>query len=202
MLSIPQAVEELYSQGLDMFPTSALLNVYIAGYVQHHRGNRHVEYLHLKAAAVSVPCCFAAFWQVMLGCSQAKNGGWDVRYAVHARREEIREEEKRQANGVVSTTTRVKFDELKLDVEDALILTHERLVEFWTELAHKQPSLDKLHSSGLAVQQQISEVDKCYAGLLEMNPSSVLVMREYADFLMKVWCSRQLVCTILQKIVC
>jgi hypothetical protein len=51
---LSQAVEELYAQGLELFPTSALLNVFVAGYVQHYRSNRHVEYLHLKAAAVSV----------------------------------------------------------------------------------------------------------------------------------------------------
>jgi hypothetical protein len=135
---------------------------------------------------VSAPCCFAAFWQVMLGCSQAKNGGWDVRYAVHVRREEMRDEARRQTNGVMSMATRVKFDELKLDTDEAVIRVYERLVEFWTELARKEPSYDKLHTSGLAVQLQIAEVDKCYAGLLEMNPSSVSVIREYADFLTQV----------------
>jgi hypothetical protein len=119
-------------------------------------------------------------------CFQAKNGGWDVRYIVHTRRDEIREEEKRQTNGVMSMAARVKFDALKLDVEDALVLTQQRLVEFWSELARKEPSYDKLHASGLAVQSQIAEVDKCYLGLLDLNPSSVPVMREYADFLTKV----------------
>jgi GTP1/Obg family GTP-binding protein len=98
----------------------------------------------------------------------------------------MRAENGRQTNGVMSMAARVKFDELKLDTEEAVIRVHERLVDFWTELARKEPTFNKLHDLGQSVHRLIADADKCYMSLLELNPSSVVIMREYANFLTKV----------------
>jgi hypothetical protein len=70
--------------------------------------------------------------------------------------------------------------------------------EFWGELASSHPAIEKLHATGQLIEDDLMQADKLFLKMLALNPSSVLTLRRYANFLGEV---RDCQCFVLVTVV-
>ncbi len=59
-------------------------------------------------------------------------------------------------------------------------------MEFWKEVSHRSPSLSNLDKIGTAYERCVHNAETSFQSMLQLNPTSVPILRSYAQFLLEV----------------
>ena len=59
-------------------------------------------------------------------------------------------------------------------------------MEFWREVSQKSPSLSHLDTIGTEYETCVRNAEMSFQAMLQMNPTSVPILRSYAQFLLEV----------------
>ena len=59
-------------------------------------------------------------------------------------------------------------------------------MEFWREVSQKSPSLSNLDNIGTVYETCVRNAESSFQAMLQMNPTSVPILRSYAQFLLEV----------------
>jgi PAS domain S-box-containing protein len=162
-------ISTLFEDALAAFPSSALLELFAATFLGTVRKNRHLELVHLRAAA-----------------AKADTSALDIRFFV-AERVFVLEEEEASSNTVkTSVVRRLQFDSLLAEASRVAMKSRHLALAFWTEACEKRPDMGRMQATGAELIASIAQGDNVYRQLLAMAPQSTSVMRAYADFLLEI----------------
>ena len=161
-------IDKLYEAAVAGPDCGALLRLFLAQYLRVYCANQHMEQLELRALqSMSLP--------------------FDVAFFVYQRCRELKLEEKAsRVAGTMTIEAHMKFDTYKARADRQVLSARENQAELWSELTNSNPSLARLEAIGKSIERWMTEANDSFQTMLRLNPSSVVAMRRYAQFLQEV----------------
>ncbi len=97
----------------------------------------------------------------------------------------------RQGRGTTGTSgssvmSQIKLEKCRSDSMEYGLEARRQQMDFWKEVSQKSPSLSTLDTIGTAYEKCVRIAESSYQSMLQMNPTSVPVLRSYAQFLLEV----------------
>jgi hypothetical protein len=165
-----RAATRLMDEGLAAHSGSGLMELFAAAFHGGTRGNTHLERVHLRAAAAKADPASEL----------------DVHFAVWARLADLADAASGAGGGKLTVERRVEFEALLGQSRAAVSRLRHLMLQFWSTLAERHPSLSALQDVGLQINEGIAGADAVFRQLLALCPNSPSVMRAYAEFLAEV----------------
>jgi PAS domain S-box-containing protein len=160
-----RAVKAALELGIERFPHSALLRTYLARFYSEIVDNRVLAYGELQASEPYV-------------------SGITIKFA---------QQRLRMRLDTVTTDTQTKevrayleFKTRKEDADAAMVGASRLLVDFWTQLLTDAPDIDIMSRLSHDARRLIARSAANYDRLLEINPSSVPVLRTYGTIVLDI----------------
>jgi PAS domain S-box-containing protein len=162
-------VQTLYEDALQVFTSSALLELFTASFLGVVQRNRHLETVHLRAAV-----------------NKADTAAVDTRFFVWERVRAVDEEEAATNTVRTSVIRRLQFDRLQTEAEGLSMKARSMTLDYWTECCEKRPDMDRLQTIGTDIIGTLRACDNVFTQLQDLAPQSAAVMRAYADYLLDI----------------
>ena len=86
----------------------------------------------------------------------------------------------------MTVEARLYFDALQAEAKRKVTACRSLILSFWSVLCDRRPDLIKLAATGLAIREATHDVESIFRDLLTLVPTSVPVMRAFAEFLLDV----------------
>jgi hypothetical protein len=144
---------------------SPMLHLFHAQYIRYWHSNKYLELRQLNRLAGLHPLPF------------------DVAFFLYQRRRQMRLDAKAAAAGsTMSIEAHVKFGNLKVEADKAVLAARQHQAELWAELAQSKPSLNKLDVLGAGIDAAQRTADRCFQQMIRLNSNSVITLRKYAQY--------------------
>jgi hypothetical protein len=163
------AAEELLRDSLLLFPNDAFMRLQAAHYMRAIGGNVFLERMFLRMAA-----------------SLADTSTVDVLFYAEARLRQLHDEDIKIARGRMTVETRLYFDAMQAFAEQRVSYCRSLLLSFWSQLCDRTPDLQSLQRKGRQIFETCRATEAVFKELLAIVPTSVPVMRLYAEYLIDV----------------
>ena len=161
--------EALMLEGVMLFPTSPLMRMLAGHFVRALQGNIFLERVNLRTAA-----------------SLVDSNTLDLRFYCFVRLRQLREEENAGVRGSMTVETRLYFDAMQEHAAQRVNACRSLILNFFSQLCERTPDLASLQRKGAAIYDATRETEAVFKELLQIVPTSVPVMRAYAEFLLDV----------------
>ena len=161
--------EALVLEGVSLFPVSPLMRIFAGHFVRAMSGNVFLERVNLRLASTMMDSTVL-----------------DLRFFCFARMRQLRDEESAGAVGSMLVETRLYFDAMQEDAANRVSVCRSLILSFFANLCERTPDLVSLERKGDAIFKAMRETEAIFKELLQIVPSSVPVMRAYAEFLLDV----------------
>ncbi len=155
-------MEKLYALGIARFKDDSLLRLHYATFCYFHIGNKPLAHRE-ASSALRLDCPF------------------DVDYFIFLYRT-LSDSADASDNSEVNSY--IEFKDLSMSAEHTSRLAARSLVEFWTELLRGSPGIERLLRLSNVARAAMISANTTYQRLLEINPSSVQVLRTYGGFVL------------------
>lgn len=159
------------------FPQSSMAHAMAAQFYRHFHPNQYLEMMSLARASRLAPSL-------------------DVRFFVHQRAQQLREEADYGSAGAseaqsslkrgLSPIDRVLFDQQWSECQSLYKSAYRNLLTLWEVLDTARPDLFDIQTSGDSLRTVLARMHYLFRNLLRINPDSATVLRAYADFLLNL----------------
>ncbi len=156
-------MEQLYALGIARFKDDPKLRLHYSTFYYFHVGNKPLAHRE-ASSALRLDCPF------------------DVEYFIFLYRTRSGATESTEHSAEVNSY--IEFKELSVVAENASRLAARSLVEFWSELLRGSPVIERLFRLSNVARAAMISANGNYERLLEINPSSVQVLRTYGGFVL------------------
>eukprot|EP01133_Synstelium_polycarpum_P016985 gene16985-20213_t len=163
----------LYQAGLQYFPNSSLLWMAYANYLFTVRHDRHIGYAALEKL-------------------RRMNPTFDVRFFIYQRdkeREQMMDSDLRGPNAggkIQDFVSYMEFKKLYMGARKSHQSCLNYIRRFWRHLLHETIDLHRLSDLSGKIANSETKASEQYERLLGLNPNSVRVLRDYAQFVDEV----------------
>jgi len=165
------SLDGLYRDAAAAFPSSALMNLFASSYLAI-KDNWHLERMNLHAAE-----------------AKADASELDTKFFVWQRLRALNSEDGAAAiNGAQRMTVSRRLEQERLMWQSRKQVAEARslMIQFWSALAEKSPSLVRLSRVGDDINTTLASCGTTFRRMLEMAPQSTTVLRSYADYLLEL----------------
>jgi len=155
-------VEAIFQLGVSRFPEDPLLHLGFAGFYLFYSHNKPLAYRELSSAQ-SLPHAF------------------DVKFILFLY--QTRAELETTWGHTSDVQSYIEFKERKNVADNASRLAARSMFDFWTELLRSAPNVSRLIRLGNVGRQAIAQAQVNFERLLQINATSVPVLRSYGGFI-------------------
>lgn len=158
--------ETLLADALEFFPNNTMLHVFVQVFLAAYKPNKHLEASHLAAL-------------------RSKEPDFDESFVAFHRRQILSEQAAKTMGGSMNIQNRVRFEEFQRTAEDYEVEARQKTIDFLNHLVASSPDIGVLNTFSREVFDAQSKAETAFAQLLSINPRSVVVLRQYAQFLLE-----------------